>query len=238
MHNLIIKFMKKLFLLFVIGSFACTKHADISQKQEATASRTTDTKKTEQLFSAINENYKPNYLEEGNFKAKVKRDKPQEYFTVEGNKIHFELMSLVENSKDADLATLEVNHLRIQDKLKSAVNLPDHQRLVVTSGSKLIARRLINAKTDREKELLFLYTKNLVEEQCTNYYLLYESFSKVRNESNKAEISSLVKRTLSIDYNPSIKEPATTSSQQVFYDSVEKGYQYKGLYKKRLEEFL
>lgn len=230
--------MKKLFLLLVIGSFACTKHADISQKQEATASRTADTKKTEQLFSVINENYKPNYLEEGNFQAKVKRDKPQEYFTVEGNKIHFELIGLVENSKNADLGTLEANHLRIQDKLKSAVNLPDYQRLVVTSGSKLIARRLINAKTDREKELLFFYTKNLVEEQCTNYYLLYESFLKVRNESNKSEISGLVKRTLSIDYKPSIKEPATTSSQQTFYESVEKGYQYKGLYKKKLEEFL
>jgi hypothetical protein len=49
---------------------------------------------------------------------------------------------------------------------------------------------------------------------------------------------SLVRKALSIEYNPSIKEPATTPSEKAFYENVEKGYQHKGLYKKRLEEFL
>jgi hypothetical protein len=235
--------MKNILLFLMVSSLiACTKHADVALKEKETtvSKNSSEYDKAEFLFSKINENYKPNYLEETNFKAKVKRDKPQDYFTNEGNKMYFELLSLAESNRNADIATLEANHLRIQDKLKSAVNLPDYQRLVIASGSKLIARHLINAETDKEKELLFFYTKNLVEEQCTNYYLLYESFSKIRNESNKNEISSLVKKTLSIEvpqnssFNPTISTPST----QIFKESTEKGYQYKGLYKKRLQEFL
>jgi IS1 family transposase len=234
--------MKKIILFFVfLGIVACNRHLDTKGiNAENRRANNSQPETREQVFSVLLDVYKPDYLTVKSHLRKVKRANPQEYYTTEGHRLYYELVGIAKVASKSDEAGLIAGHQKIQRTLFAASNLPDYQRLVVAAGTELIATRLLKANTETEKNLLAFYAKSLVEEQCTNYFLLYETFSKMKGcNYDTNEIREMANKTLQLkDTEKQSKDLGKGIKEKEFETKMNEQDSYLANYKKKLVEFL
>lgn len=231
---------KLLFFCVALWIVACNRHIDSNSLNAENRGAKNQTETREELFSVLSEVYQADYLSVKSHLRKEKKANAQEYYTKEGHRLYYEVVGAAKVASKSDEAGLLAQHQKIQNILSTASNLPDYQRLVIAASTELVASRLLNASTEAEKSLLVFYTKSLVAEQCTNYFLLYETFKKLKNINyNNQEIKQMAVKTLQLN-DSQVQNAALPNEEKEreFALKMKQQNDYIAGYKKKIEEFV
>ena len=94
--------------------------------------------------------------------------------------------------------------------------------------------------TLKEKELILFYTRSFVEQQGTNYYLVYTALKRLEGYATPEEIKSLAQQTIAF-YTPLDVSANVASAQgyeKIFYNKIIEGEHYNQSYRIKLKELL
>ncbi len=233
-----------LIFLCCVMMFSCAKRTqlnEVTQGEDANTTSRVNEKDTDTLFAVINKYYQPKYLEENKYQLIAKGDKMKS-FTKEGMGIHFDILGIVSESEVATDSDLGVIHTRLQNTLQTATSLPDYQRLVAGTATRFMGRRLLRnaSNTLKEKELILFYTRSFVEQQGTNYYLVYTALKSLKGYTTVEDIKGLAQKVLGINSQLDVSTyiAKTKKQERIWYEKIAEGERYNQIYRIKLQEFL